>query len=136
MRKGAVAGVAFAAGFASWFVYRTPPAVIVRVKPSDRWTDMHGYEEGERILPVSKSTLLLPEICECNEYGTCFYDGDECEKAGYVQKLTVYEQWGKRFHVVHSYKNLSLNEANRKIMQSHQERMSKTSFLHRLGYEN
>lgn len=135
MRKGAAAGVAFAVGLASWFVYRIPPAVIVRVKPSDRWTDVHGYEEDERILPVSKSTMLRPEICECDDYGNCFYDGDECEKAGYVQKLTVYEQWGSKYHIVHSYKHLSLNEANQKIKESHQERMSKTSLLHRLWYE-
>jgi hypothetical protein len=124
MKKGA-AGLLLCGGAWSWWVSKAPAERIVRVKPDDKWRDINGYPEDEFILPVSFRKKLPTE----------FRAPDESANKGYVQTLTFYEKWHGGYHMIGSYENLSVDEANQKIMDSHNKRMLKTTLLHQIWYE-
>lgn len=135
MKKGVAAGIAIGIGACFWWVGNIPAERIVRVKPSKLWLDEHGHREDEFIMPVSLDTKLHTRIIGDDEFGNFFYDGKEYESAGYVEELTIYKKCFNRYVIISSYADLSVEEANQKILHSHTSRMNETTFLHQMWYE-
>ena len=131
MRKWAIAGFAFAAGFCSWFISRIPPERIVRVKPSDKWTDIYGYGEDEFVKTVSKNTKIIPRYFDYNPSDGILWlpitDEEIC-----VKKLTFYDKYGDTFLPGAQYAGLTLREAEKLIQEAHQKRMHKTTVFHQM----
>lgn len=125
MKKGAAAGLLLFGGVCSWWVSTAPAERIVRVEPGDKWRDINGYPEDEFILPVSFRTKIHTELRAPGDY----------QKEGYVQTLTFYKRYRGAYHVISSFENLTIDEANQKIADSHIKRMLETNLLHQIWYE-
>lgn len=131
MRKGVIAGFAFGAGFCSWFISKIPPERIVRVKPSDKWTDINGYIEDEYMMIVSKNTGIIPRYLMHNPIEGIMkmqmVDQEIC-----VKSLTFYEKHGSTFTQMSQHTDLTLRAAEELVQKAHQERMRKTTAFHQM----
>jgi hypothetical protein len=126
MKKGALAFGLFSLGAYSWWESRVPPERIVRVVPSEKWTDLNGYPEDEFIAPVSRNLRMVGD-------GPPY--GNLRQKDGLVKRLTFYEKHGARFLLLSEHDNLSLDEAEKKIAESHQRKMAQTTAFHQMILE-